>query len=272
MSPRKLLFGFLLAAFVMSAEGKNRVMPWMCLDRCHEDVAADLAQIDKISPLLSAVSFESHDLDFNGELKDNHFSKVFPRLSALGLEGHAMVTTAKIEKLRQLWIPENRAKFIGLVVKAAVNNSWDGVNIDFEPEGGDPPTASDAKEFASFLDALAVQLHGHKIHLSVDIASWSAFWDAGLLAATRLDAIITMDTYCGNFTLFEARVERSVKQFGVDRLGVGLMTINPTTRKPFSLEEMQARFRVIKKNGIKEIDIWDCPIPDLWLPLIEEWI
>ena len=241
------------------------------IERCHEDIENDLSQITKLSQILSAVSFESHDLAENGEdLKDNNFTKVFPRIQSLGLEGHAMITTSKIDKLRQLW--KNREKFIGLVVQTAVNNSWQGVNIDFEPENGDPPTPADAKEFATFLDLLSEALHTRGISLSVDIASWTVFWNFELLAATRIDRIITMDTYCGNFTLFEARVINAVKIFGTRRLGIGLMTVNPTTRKPFTFEEMQARFRVIKKNDVQEIDIWDCPIPDLWVPLIEQWI
>ena len=187
---KKILVILLLVSFVAA---KKRVMPWMCLERCGEAIPADLAQIDKNKALLSAVSFESHNLEANGELNDNHFTRVFPHIVGDGLEGHAMVTTASIDKLRQLWIPANRVKFISDVASVALNNSWHGVNVDFEPEGGAPPTTSDAREFASFLDALALALHEHKISLSVDIASWSAFWDPALLVATKLDrGIVTV--------------------------------------------------------------------------------
>jgi hypothetical protein len=268
---KQLLLVVLLAVVSIGAvEGKKRIMPWMCLERCHEDIPKDLVQIEQLAATLTAVSFESHDLDLDGVLKDNKFTKVYPRLRAAGLEGHAMITTANITKLRQLWGLKD--KFIQQVVAAATNESWTGVNIDFEPERGDPPTAADAKQFADFLDKLAAALHPHGIVLSVDIASWSAFWDNALLAATRVDKILTMDTYCGDFALFETRVAKAVKQFGVDRLGIGMETVNPTTGKPFSLEELQKRFAVLKQHNVKELDIWMTPIPDLWIPLLKDWI
>jgi len=253
--------------------------------------------------VLDAVSFEAYDLDYNGELKDNNFTRVGGTIMALGLRGIPMITTANIVKLRQLW--PSTAGFIDAAVRMVVANGYHGINIDFEPENGDPPTADDAKHFAQFIDDLAIRLHAASpaLELTVDIASWSAFWDFKLLAATHVDRLLTMDTYCGNTTLFATRLEKAVNTIGVNKLGIGLETVNPNTGKPFTLEEMQARFALIKKYNIAEIDvclfpplfvffcvpfcstlsqcsaaintvsqIWQEPIPALWVPLLKEWI
>lgn len=244
------------------------------------------------------MSFEVYDLDFGAALRDNNFTRVGPRIAALGLRGVPMLTTANIAKLRELW--QSPAALADAATAAVVAGGFSGLNVDFEPENGDPPTAADARSFAAFVDMLAKRLHAAdpRLELTVDIASWSAFWDFGLLAETAVDRLLTMDTYCGNTTLFEQRLVKAVSAIGIAKLGIGLETVNPNTGKPFTLDEMQARFALIRKFGIQEIDvrafpffsfpsfssscdipkltlctqIWEAPIPELWVPLIQDWV
>lgn len=271
-------FAFLTGIFVIialtanTAEGKRRVMPWMCLERCHENITSDLAQLHKIKDLLTAVSFEAYDLDFGSVLKDNNFTRVFDEIREMGLEGIAMITTANMDKIRELW--QNTTYFIDQAVAEISRKGYDGYNIDFEPSSGPTPTEEDAKLFAAFVDEFAKRLHavGRGFKLSVDVASWSPLLDYELLTATEVDTVMTMDTYCGNDDLFLTRVDAAVEKIGLEKLGIGLEIVNPNTGQPFTEEQMQLRFDKIKSADVKEIDIWECPIPELWLPYIEDFI
>ena len=63
----------------------------------------------------------------------------------------------------------------------------------------------DAAAYVSFLSVFATELHGAGFRVSVDVASWSPFWDFDAIAAkTAVDTLITMDTYTSNFTRFQA--------------------------------------------------------------------
>lgn len=261
-----------VAMTATGAEGKRRVMPWMCLERCHENITRDLAQLHQIKDLLTAVSFEAYDLDFGAVLKDNKFSRVFDEIHGMGLEGIAMITTANMDKIRELW--QNTTYFIDQALVEIMRKGYDGYNIDFEPSSGPTPTPEDAKLFAMFVDEFAKRLHalGRGFKLSVDVAGWSPLLDYDLLAATEVDKVMTMDTYCGNDDLFLQRVDNAVEKIGLGKLGIGLETGNPNTGKPFTKEQMQLRFNKIKAVDTKEIDIWECPIPELWLPLIKDFI
>ena len=261
-----------IALTATTAEAKRRVMPWMCLERCHENITNDLIQLHRIKDILSAVSFEAYDLDFGSVLKNNGFTPVFDEIRGMGLEGIAMITTANMDKVRDLW--KNTTYFIDQAAVEIMRKGYDGYNIDFEPSSGPTPTAEDAKLFAKFVDDFAKRLHslGRGFKLSVDVATWSPLLDYDLLAATEVDTIMTMDTYCGNDDLFLTRVDNAVEKIGLEKLGIGLEIVNPNTGKPFTKEQMQLRFDKIKAVNDKEIDIWECPIPELWLPFLEDFV
>lgn len=261
-----------LAITANTAEGKRRVMPWMCLERCKENITNDLAQLHRIKGILSAVSFEAYDLDFGAVLKDNGFTRVFSEIRGMGLEGIAMITTANMNKVRELWT--NTSYFIDQAVAEIVRQDYDGYNIDFEPSSGPTPTEEDAKLFAKFVDDFAKRLHsiGRGYKLSVDVAMWSPLLDYDLLAATEVDTVMTMDTYCGDDSLFLTRVDNAVEKIGLKKLGIGLEIVNPNTGKPFTEEQMKLRFDKIKASDVGEIDIWECPIPELWLPYLEDFV
>ena len=54
----------------------RRVMPWMCLERCGDDIPAELATVAKYKSVLTAVSYEAFDLGMHADLIDNGFTKV----------------------------------------------------------------------------------------------------------------------------------------------------------------------------------------------------
>jgi hypothetical protein len=83
---------------------------------------------------------------------------------------------------------------------------------------------------------------------------------------------MTMDTYAGGNDAFAKYFDRAVSAFG-PRAGIGLMTVNPTTNQPFSLADMQFRFDYLTKAAatVRNIGIWDAPIPVNWLDLLTKW-
>ena len=79
--------------------------------------------------------------------------------------------------------------------------------------------------------------------MSVDLGHYNGnFYNYSLVAATAADKVghvsppsclkeaqlITMGTYCSNLTLFTQRLEESVLDIGLTKLGVGLMLYAPT--------------------------------------------
>ena len=69
-----------------------------------------------------------------------------------------------------------------------------GYNLpDFEPcQYVSNCTDADAAAYAGFLDTFAAALHKHGMELTIDVATWTPFWNYTRLAATRVDRIILM--------------------------------------------------------------------------------
>jgi len=241
----------------------------MCLERCGEDIQSDLAQIANYSTILTAVSFEDYDLGENSTLIWNEFTYVNGIIQSYGLLAYPMITTANISKIRQLC--SNPQPFIEDAVLMAIQYNYTGYNIDFEPTGDDIDD-NDAYIFASFLDEFADVLHEKGITLSVDVATWSPFWNYSLLAATRVDKVISMDTYVAEFDLFTSRLIYGVNTVGIQKLGIGLETVNDNNGQPFTTQELEERFQLIQQFNIQEIDIWEEPLPDNFWPFLKEFL
>jgi len=245
------------------AMSHKRVMPWMCLERCGENITFNLQQIQSHLSSFTAVSFEDYDLGEEGNLVNNNFTSVNGKILSWGLQAFPMITTVSIHKLRVLFQASDN--FIEEAIEMAISNHYTGYNIDFEPTGA--ATEEDAAQFAVFLTKFADALHSNGKLLSVDVASWSEFWDFHLLGQTSVDTLITMDTYTGNVTQFQWGLERALKYFGPDKMAIGLDTeFNLTTTQLNSL------FEVISQYDVNEIDIWDLPIQDNWWTFINSFV
>ena len=264
------LFLFSLAIALCHAK---RVVPWMCLERCGEDVNASLAQLATLAGVaVTGVSYEAFQLGDNSSFADSGYSKVGAALQAMGLEAWPMVTSADIGKLRELWT--NKQKFIDEAVLAlkTLDANITGYNVDFEPSGGDSPTNDDALEFAAFLTEFADALEPHGVKVAVNVATWTAFWDYDALEETSVDKFMTMDTYTGDSTLFVARVENAVDAFDLEKLGIGIQTENPLSTSPFDDAALQLRFDTLAKHHVQEVDIWSTPIPDSYIPFLKSFL
>ena len=248
-------------------------MPWMCLERCGEDVSGDMAQIKELvaGGAVNAVSYEAFDLDWNSTIIDNGYSRVGKQLQAMGVETWPMITTANIYKLRELF--DHPQQFIQQAIDAALNYEikFTGYNIDFEPESDEMATNEDALRFAEFLTLFADALDPYNISLSVDIATFVPFWDYEALSKTTTDRILTMDTYCGSNSLFLSRLQTTVDYFG-SRTGIGLLTYDPDTGNLFSDDDIAYRFRTLNEYNIQELDLWMTPIPDVYVPYMKNYL
>jgi len=247
---------------------KRGVMPWMCLERCGEDIDSDLAELVRLGPnVFPLVSIEAYDLDWGANIKDCGYSRVGPQLTNVGIMVQPMITTANIDKLRDLW--DDPDGFIAQAMDVARNNKgWiSGFNIDFEPEGGDDPTHEDAVNYANFLDSFAKALHAEGFKLTVDIASWCGLWENDLLAQTAVDRFITMDTYVVGLDRFKTIVDNMYNDFGTAKAGIGL-----DSDDGFTGADIKARLEIVRSYGIDTVGIWEAPIPDDWIPYIKAFV
>jgi len=264
----------------------NRVMPWMCLEKCGSnstDIKTQLKTIAQHQKQLTGVSFECYELGPDSIFKFENLTNVGSFLKEIGLETFPMISSCIMYSngsgcyypdqflswLRQLFA--NPQPFIQSAVNEIMNTGYSGYNVDFEPT--EDATEEDAINFAEFLTTFAVSLHKVDKLLTVDIASWNLFWNWTLISNSEVDRIFLMNTYTGNFTWFKYYFERAVSEISISKLGIGFESINPDTNQPFSNDELQQRFELLTCNGnIEEIDIWDIPIPDNFYPFIDEFI
>jgi len=242
-------------------------MPWMCLERCHEKVDKDLADILAAGPsVFPTVSIEAFDLDYGATIKDCGYSRVGPKLTEKGIRVQPMITTANIKKLRDLW--KDPSGFVAKAMAVARNYSqWIvGFNIDFEPEGGEVPNHDDAVNFAKFLDLFGKALHAEGFNLTVDIANWCKLMEDDLLAKVDVDRFITMSTYSVNLARFEEIVKDKAAKYGA-KAGIGLMTAYG-----WSVDDVKNRLDFVKKNNINSFAIWEAPVPATWYPLLKDFV
>jgi hypothetical protein len=77
----------------------------------------------------------------------------------------------------------------------------------------------------------------------------------------------------GRFDLFEKALVQAVQEIDIQKLGIGLETVNDdNNNQPFTNQELQERFDLIKQNDIQEVDIWDMPIPQSFWPYLHDFI
>ncbi|GIQ89529.1 hypothetical protein KIPB_012022, partial [Kipferlia bialata] len=102
----------------------------------------------------------------------------------------------------------------------------------------------DGVDYAAFVNLFSDAMHAAGLELQIDVFSWDKeFINSELLAKTRADRIITMDTYCGTFDpTFINDLNKNVNWYGTERLGMGLESVNPNNGQLFSDEDMEERF------------------------------
>ncbi|GIQ83925.1 hypothetical protein KIPB_005331, partial [Kipferlia bialata] len=249
----------------------RRVLTWLCLERCSEVSIDDaLDQLAQYTDMVTDVSFEAYDLGYNSTLVWNRFTDVYPDLVRMGYRAWPMITTSNPTMLRQLF--EDPQPFISRAVSVALDNGYTGYNMDFEPSTGNM-TDEDGADYAAFVTMFADALHRAGMELQVIVYSWdSAFIKGDLMAQTSADRIITMDTQVGTYDpTFTDALEANIEEYGTQRLGVALDTVNPVTGLEFTEADMAQRFKSITMSGVQEIDIWQSPLPDFWADYIRQW-
>jgi hypothetical protein len=275
-------------------DSRGWIMPWMCLERCGfnaSDIDAQIASLVENSCSIRAVSFEWFDLGPNGTLTNNGFTQVASRLKAHNFTTVAMVTTANLTKMRDLW--SSKATTLGFL--EALDNTLaaagdiDGVNFDWEPPAPPTPTSEDGLNYANFLGTARKVLGSgkSKAFISVDIGLWSAVWnwtairdalgdhdDANHTSSLPKAVIVPMSTYTYDpdlfgqrlqliRTIFHATGERVTTAVGLDTWAPGPDQLNATV--------VSSRLQLIKAAGFCQIGIWQLPLPDAWWPLLAEF-
>lgn len=77
----------------------------------------------------------------------------------------------------------------------------------------------------------------------------------------------------GNFTFFTEVLRYAINTIPIEKLGVGLETINEDNNDaPFTPAELTERFNLIEEMNVQEIDIWRASLPDNWWPYIKGFI
>jgi len=250
------------------AAGGRIVMPWLCLERCSpHNVPAEIAETLAHKGYMNHVSFEDWKLGTHADLIKLDMTQVNGQFVSAGYATHPMLTSANILDMRLVF--KTSDAFIAEAVTNAVKFGYAGYDLDMEPEHD--VIAADAEPYEQFIDKFAKALHIKNKTLMVDIASWSPLWNFTRLAKTAVDRIHTMDTYTASWDSWQALFQKAVNQIGLAKLGVGLMSVNPSTGHAWTDNELKLRFDAITKSGVKEVDVWDIPISDRMWGYLGRW-
>jgi len=252
--------------------GKNRVMPQMCLERCNfnsSEIQSELQTIKQYSSVLSGVSYELFNLGPDSELITNNFTQVTQPIKDMNLETYAMISSYPypnefIDWMRQLF--NNSEPFIQQCIKKATELGFTGFTVDFEPTVNG--TSQHATDYANFSNLFARRLHENNIKVLVCVATWNPLWDWAKIGATAVDRILVMSTYAGNQDTWLKYLQEALKVIPLEKIGVGLETIDSETKQPLTDAELAFRFNNLQQNHLNEVDIWDMPLKDNWWPFL----
>ena len=250
------------------------IMPWLCLEDCGASASAIAAQLRQLATpgVFTAASFEDFDLALNGTVyKKSPRTRVSGALRALGLQTHAMIVSWDLDAIRAAFAAP--AAFIDSIVtnildaEGAANIT--AINLDFEPHGSAPPvgpvpTPADGAAYVAFLNTVADALHARGVLVSVDIATWTAFWDYQALGASRVDWLCDMESYNPDLAAFKKQVAFASATLPPEKYVVGL-----ETHPSFNVSDVAERFAVLRSAGLRKIAIWATPMPDMWMPFLE---
>lgn len=273
--PCRLALAICLALGAASALPTPLVMPWLCLERCGDDsanISAELAAIAAHPSIINWASFEDFNLAADSALVKNNLSQVAAPLRAAGVATIAMVSSYPYPTNFLVWMRQVFASpqpFIDACVAAAQKESLSGFNIDWEPpsDAVPAPTPADALAYARFLDTLATALHAHGLLVTVDVATWSAVWNASAIGASAVDAVMTMGTYTDSWPEWQTQLAEALADIPLGKLVIGLETTR-SDGSPFSAAELKERFDALRGAGVRRVGIWRSPIPDLWWPYL----
>ncbi|EFC35845.1 predicted protein [Naegleria gruberi] len=261
---------FILLQLTHNILAKRQVLYWMGLERTHENITHDLNDILERAREgeFTQISYEAYNLGEFSSFVDNHFSNVLPLLKKANLQTFPMITTVNIPYLQELLNNETTMdRFIIQAVENQKNIDTTGYNIDFEPIRNDITTQL-APNFVKFLNRFADSLHLVGKKLTVCIASWSFFWDWNLLSESRVDKIITMDTYAARAEQFDSAFKKAVTTIPIRKLGLGLMIDSRVNQT-----ELGRRISMIENSGIDEIDVWQYQdVPEFWFNELEKFV
>jgi len=251
-------------------------MPWLCLERCNDTEANINSQIDALARsngVYSAASFEDYNLGANSTLVKNDLSQVAKPIKALGLTTWAMVSSYPYPPEFISWMRDvfkSPQPFIDACLEAARKEQLTGYNIDWEPTTPNSVTSVDAQAYASFLQTFSEAMHKNGFKVSVDVATWSPIWDIPAIAKTDVDYIMTMGTYTANTTTFLKQLDSMVAQIPLTKLVVGLECDENDVGK-LSKQDLDTRFAAIKTSGAQGIALWRMPVPQDWIPYIQDF-
>ena len=274
-SPLHLLASAAAACSLAAAAPQTRlVMPWLCLEDCGASASAIAAQLRQLETprVFTAASFEDYDLAPNGTVyKKSPRTRVSGALRALGLQTHAMIVSWDLDAIRAAFAAP--AAFIDSVVTGILDAEGQAnitaINFDFEPHGSAPPvgpvpTPADGTDYVAFLNTVADALHARGVLVSVDIATWTAFWNYQALGASRVDWLCDMESYNPDFAAFQKQVAFASATLPPEKYVVGL-EVHPS----FNVSDVAERFAVLRSAGLRKIAIWATPMPDMWMPFLE---
>lgn len=191
-------------------------------------------------------------------------SAIYDAVKSQGKEFHICVTTVPQAAI------DNPGPLISQAVALAEQHGWDGYNIDDESHVAPRGTIAAFEAWVGFINAFADGLHEHGLKLSADIQSITLPYGfkpnkslRALLTSSSIDKWINMDTYYFGTGRFLDALDYYSTAMPVEKCGIGMMN-----RADITTDGYLARFHAIRASGAMEIDMFNMPIDDKFLPYL----
>ncbi|KAJ5080304.1 chitinase domain-containing protein 1 family member [Anaeramoeba ignava] len=248
-------------------------MPYMCLERCDENIQQDLQQLKEKIKYFKAVSIEQFDVSSDGDIiRGANLTNIIPNLKEIGVEKiYPMISTFNdstkkhsIENIGKVFA--NPERFITHAISFANEMGFNGFSIDFEPYSNEA-TDKDGNDYANFITLFANELHKNSLELLVNCAHWSKLWNLTAISLSSADLIIDMSTYTTNTQTWATIFQEDVQLFSLSKLSIGLEC---DTVPPLSDQDLKYRFTLLKNYDIIAIAIWQMPMPENWFQYFDE--
>jgi LysM repeat protein len=248
---------------------------WIWLWGNSAQYSQGLAEIQSHPGALTTVSPNTYYLTSSGTLALYQDGEICPQVHALGLKCDPLIGASGDALTVLLTNPSVESSFISSAINQAISDHADGLNVDFEPygfsSGGIPYLAN---QYAAFLTNFVSIAHAHGLYMSVDMACWDgpyvnggptcsggAFWNFKLESQSKVDLILTMQTYDTSLANFQNILHETLNYVPRSQLAAGFLT---ESQNDASLSQ---EFAYLESNTIQTVMIWPSnadPLPSVY--------
>eukprot|EP01006_Ploeotia_vitrea_P018211 TRINITY_DN49471_c0_g1_i1.p1 TRINITY_DN49471_c0_g1~~TRINITY_DN49471_c0_g1_i1.p1 ORF type:complete len:281 (-),score=31.62 TRINITY_DN49471_c0_g1_i1:110-952(-) len=272
----------LLLLCVCGYSWAHQTFVWMCLQQCGftpKQITAHIEEVEQHSNIIDGVVFEQYTLNEDGKLQNLSYANVGPVLGGLGIKNYATLGTHPnfsgfLKRVRK--VLANPQPFITSAIREARLHNYTGLAVEWLPTGQPYGTQEDLNNFVSFLRNFTTQAHAAHLNVIVHmlgVGDSVLFSDPRRLAASGVDAVVTLTTYTASTRSYDQLVRKYTRTIGTKQLAVALSKYSGAkiTNTTMSPAETKRRLKEADMAGVRAIEVWLLPLKNWYWEELKTW-